>query len=546
MEGYKRYRIENQVKQILNCAVNFNLDKENLFDVVRIYNKILENKSRVFSQSLIYTANLLKGQSFEDYDEYIRKGVFLENDNSDSFLIFPMFSNNHAFYGILRKVNCEYSYTIVNRGDRWFHQKYEEYIIYDIKKFMEFLKEVSVQTTKKTEEIYQTVLELSKNNEVNLIRVDQVAQKNDNCFIKELESAIKYAYSTRKGNESGISIRKLREKDCFLHRPRWNISNLEMHGKYVEELKKENANLSESLDYIYKAYIINKRIKKLSKTLPLKSVIDEVFINSIDPVRDFLKMVDIDNLKKLVMQIDDIMIDELSDKYKKLKIAFANLKTRNILKLYTNEDFLELHDDFTNLSEQLKEKYADMYFAEACKSKKTIDFDKQKRLVEQTLVLVPFISKAYILRVRLSDNNMVEKCIEDCNKAIFIEPCVAINYIEKARLLELARRYDEYEETLLKVFSLNKLTKDMCRNIADIFELKGDLNKSLKWVQIALSINGDDRILIEKEKTLIYRINSLFEERVKRKLAIQSKNEYCEPVPNARRVQKNSRERGII
>ena len=150
MEGYYRYRIENQAKQILNCADNFNLDKLNLFDVVMTYNKILESKSDTFSESLIRSANLLKSQYLEEYDKYINEGLSLENNNSDSFLIFPMFSGNHAFYGILRKIYCEYSYTIITRGERLFHKKYEEYIIYDMEKCLRFLKEISVQNSRDT------------------------------------------------------------------------------------------------------------------------------------------------------------------------------------------------------------------------------------------------------------------------------------------------------------------------------------------------------------------------------------------------------------
>ena len=54
MQGYEKYRIENQVKQLLNYADNINLDKTNLYDVVRIYNTILENKSEAFSKSLMH------------------------------------------------------------------------------------------------------------------------------------------------------------------------------------------------------------------------------------------------------------------------------------------------------------------------------------------------------------------------------------------------------------------------------------------------------------------------------------------------------------
>ena len=211
MEGYESYRIKNEAQQLLNSANNFNFDKKILFDIVRIYNKILDNKSFEFSKSLENSEKILKSEDLEEYDKYINEELYLENNNSDSFIILPMFSGDHAFYGILRKINNDYSYTIINKGARGRHAKYEEYIIFDIPNFMKFLKKISVQGSVKTEEIYSNILDFSK--EKNLIRVDSNNQKIKNCLAKELEAAIKYVYSTRNKNEKSINLIELRKNE---------------------------------------------------------------------------------------------------------------------------------------------------------------------------------------------------------------------------------------------------------------------------------------------------------------------------------------------
>ena len=260
-------------------------------------------------------------------------------------------------------------------------------------------------------------------------------------------------------------------------------------------------------------YIINKKIRHDKKRLPLKDIVNKLFTKKDNAVEGFFRNVDMKNFEDLMDQMDELVIERLKDKYLKLKILYKDLRSNNTLKLHKNEDFLELSEDFTNVSNQLKEAYSSMYFREARKSKKLFCFNEGQNLVDCSINLVKFNSKAYILRARFMEQN--EECIqfalEDCNRAIFMEPCAALNYMEKAKFLEKLGRYDEYDSVLSCVLKFGKITKDVCRNAIDIFEFRGELETALKWTKVAMDIDDKDLEIIEKEKRLRNMLDDRFE-----------------------------------
>ena len=150
-----------------------------------------------------------------------------------------------------------------------------------------------------------------------------------------------------------------------------------------------------------------------------------------------------------------------------------------------------------------------MYFEEACKISSKFYFKESEDLVEQSISLIPFKSKAYILRTKLAGNSweFTKRCIDDCNKAIEMEPCSVINYTEKIKYLKIAGKYDEYESALLKILKFGKMTREMCDEAVNIFELDGYDDKALRWLRIEMSIYKEDANLKNRERILLNKLN---------------------------------------
>ena len=100
------------------------------------------------------------------------------------------------FASVVRRPGEDISFTIVNKGGRMPKRfQYEEYILSKSKLGPLFLELEEVLKTIETESIYETFEKVvSEKFKLNVVSKDQ---KVGNYFIKELETAIKYTYSTR-------------------------------------------------------------------------------------------------------------------------------------------------------------------------------------------------------------------------------------------------------------------------------------------------------------------------------------------------------------
>ena len=500
-EKYNKYRIMNQASQVLNYSSNVYFDKENLVDIVRIYNEILDDGNIDFKNSLNNTRKLLEADGLNEYDEFIRKyenNSLLENNNRDSFIILPMFSDNHAFYGVLRKIDDKYNFTIVNRGDRSSYGQYEEVIINDDKfpDFINFLKGVSSQNSNiTTYAIYVGVSVFSS--EYHTLRVESQPQKVGNCFIKELESAIRYAKWSRDKN-----IEELRNSKEPMN-PKWNISNKEMHRRYIEKLKSENIDLSDKLGELFDLYAINKDIRDVmrinaqnKKELTLDDL-KGIYKDSENALKDFLKTVDIYNFRlfkdEIIKMVKDNGTPEENKQIDDIAKLYSNLVYKYTYKRITDKSLEAYKDNFANLANQLKEGYANMYYTEALNSYIRKNTDESLELLESTLKLCPDYAYAYALRsdIEMADRDYKNALI-DIEKAIELQPDVTLNYERKAKILKTYAPFDEYVDMVNKLLDMGIKNKEFCVDISESYVMKGKYDNALEWLKKAQNIDAND------------------------------------------------------
>ena len=505
---YNRYRIINQARQILNYSSNTYFDKNNLVDVVRIFNNILLNKSDEFTRSLNNTMEILKNEGIQQ--KFIAS---LENNNNSSFVILPMFSLNHAFYGVLRKINNEYSFTIVNRGDRGTYKQYEEFVIEDGKlpQFIAFLKRVERQDSKiKTQDIYIGFSEFStKHYSLNVV---SLPQKVGNCFIKELEAAIKYAFSTR--NETKINVLNLRDNTKPKFTPKWDLETFEIHDRYIKSLEQENVELAPMLEDIYRMYFTNKLIRKNTNddTISME-VLNRIFYENDDVVGSFLRSVDMYNFNKLKVQIEAIVdnytTEDVKQDYLVIKDAYSKLKDRYTYKWYDEEGLDKASENFTNIASQLKEEYINMYYNEALSLYGRLEYDESEKLLNKIIQVSPDYAYAYRLRALVNwDNYDRTNVIKDIDKAIAIQPFECSNYVHKAKFLKLLGDFDGYVDTCNKWFELAPTNKEVCVEVYNECYIRGKFKQALEWVERARKIDDRDRKLIGMENKVREKIKS--------------------------------------
>ena len=150
------------------------------------------------------------------------------------------------------------------------------------------------------DEVYNSIKNLSfaKFN----LKVISSRQKEGNCLIKEPETAIKYAFSTKNCSLDKIySLRKslwntLRRKNPHEEfKPKWNIPTKLMYKNFIKSVKLEYPQISDLLDEIYYIYESNKSYRHyiLDNVNP-----EEALFKAFDPQNIFTNLNDNEKTKK--------------------------------------------------------------------------------------------------------------------------------------------------------------------------------------------------------------------------------------------------------
>ena len=241
------------VHQVLNNHSNFSEERSNIRDLLVTYEKLLCKNDVTLSNSLLQSVGAIKDQS--KITLYISQ---LQSESPKSHLIMPLMSNDHVFAAVWRKIDNGYSATIVNKGGRPFATQFVEYQMdeYHMKNLVNSL--VATFGQKTIPSIYRDFADASAYTyKLNIVSKDQ---KVGNCFIKEPENAIKFAFATANFNKE--NFQKLREGN-LTNKSKWNTLTDDMHKEFTLQIAQDNPNLQKILNNEYNIYSQNKKFREL-------------------------------------------------------------------------------------------------------------------------------------------------------------------------------------------------------------------------------------------------------------------------------------------
>ena len=214
--------VTNQVSQILNYEDNHSLGEKQLVSLLancnialKKYNKHRDNK--LFNTSLDNTVTALNNRQYYSY--YLNN---LKPNDTKSFLVAPVTSNNHLFSFVLYKKqdtkgNIFFQVVAVNKGalpfergdNDQYHEMYESYKIPQ-QNIVELANMLGYDNGNidpitgnwlTTGEVYKKIQDNTINKTWNTLdNIKARPQIVGNCYYKELEAGLKYAYSNAYDN----------------------------------------------------------------------------------------------------------------------------------------------------------------------------------------------------------------------------------------------------------------------------------------------------------------------------------------------------------
>lgn len=269
---------DEDLLQQIDLVLNFDKNRGNHIDKIknlfRMYNKILKDyTSRDFKLSLLESEIYLNSIELKGTVPYVSPYILeksalnsLKKDDANSFLIIPVHSNCHTFSVVVRRIEEGFSATVVNRdneaenyrkSDERYYGQFEEYLFKEknTDKLLEVLNgpRLSDPVIADTNSIYQNFRKQCDKRF--MLNIQSRVQVKGNCFIKEPESAIQFAFSTR--NFSTKKLKDLRTS-TIKFKPKWEPSTKEIRRRYIECQIEDNPHLKDQIENKYNKYIKEK------------------------------------------------------------------------------------------------------------------------------------------------------------------------------------------------------------------------------------------------------------------------------------------------
>ena len=242
------YELKNQVEQLLNYSPNFFSDNEYCIGfMLYVFAKIFEQYTkRLFCFSIQDSAQCILYPN--NYATYIKS---LVPNNKNSFILVPLISDTHLFTCVILKTDSNYECTIVNKGASNGMHSYTQYIISEnqLPSIVPYLGFHNNDIT--IGEVY----DLFNQNSISCTQLTNIyssRQKINNCYYKEFEAGLKYAYS-----------------NCYLDNfnvPKWPTSTLSMHQQYISFVMELDISktMAKHLKNLYDVYTANKTFRAYS------------------------------------------------------------------------------------------------------------------------------------------------------------------------------------------------------------------------------------------------------------------------------------------
>lgn len=464
--NYMERRSVDLVHQVLNLNSNMYQENKNISDLFMFYGKILSRRtSREFFDSMKKTWDVLNNPR-----NNLVALKSLKHNCSDSFLIMPLKAYNHMFATVARKIGEDYSFTIVNKGYRMpSRSMYEEYCVPKskleslVKAIKEGMGEFPVESFYKEFEKHSTAKYK--------LNVASRIQKTGNCFVKEPETAIKFAFSTR--NFCSSDYMKIRSHDfARAFRPKWGMSTFNMHSLFVKEVIKDNPHAKNYFEEKLQIYQQNKTYHKYLKdgkdneeSFRKAFSTDDKYFESNDKASyiRLLANINVDTIRQYTPQIYEIVKKIGSQELSKSLSALLDISTPEDIDIYfdrrENCQELKRKIDFINkyfpeFASEIKREFHLYYLIKSnglFENKK--DFEKAYLFAKNANDLYPYNARAHFYegyyafelakKAEQERSESTKYCRDMCARAINsfshsiqLKPDIGDSYLIRGRVYE--------------------------------------------------------------------------------------------------------------
>jgi tetratricopeptide (TPR) repeat protein len=374
----------------------------------------------------------------------------LKPNNRDSFFIIPVYTQWHLFASLIRSENSQdYSVMLINKGERAGEKIFKEYIV-EKNNILETLRGLSLYHPS-VKDAYRFLEKVSKSSYG--LNVKAGNQKVGNCFIKEPELAIRYAYASRNLNDKDVE--DLRAGKLFF-RPKWNYSLLDLRESLAVEIIKKYPKTEKAILENLKRYKENKIFRKyldeslgesrslfwaFDKSNKMDSVTEE------EKIKELLKNVNLNTLTKYSGELvnlaqktaDEEMVKTLKDmKYysslNKIYTYYYDFHERvadYFICLGRKKSFYENIEDtfkkgekhFPILTRQMKLDYHLGFFLSATINRENGNLDRAIERFTRSINLYPHNADVYAGRgFSYEIQKDYKKAIDDYKKALALKP----------------------------------------------------------------------------------------------------------------------------
>jgi hypothetical protein len=284
VNGYKDRRDMNLVNMIFNIEANNSNDYKKPLDVYDIYENMQElNLPVEFKKSLKNSKDCVKVPPLTS-----TKLSHLKKNDPNSFLALPVLGKGHLWSILIRKTEEGFSGMMINKGLRFWHDPVEEFLFQEENKnkLVGALKYCGAFKMHNVEDVYRQFIQNS-DKKFNMA-IHASPQKVGNCFTKNIQGAIKFAYATRNWDTNKIKALRTDQEYTSFGTPnqdkvtlKWGIMETEkMQKLFVKNVVANNPNIEKSAIQSEGIYQSNKAFRKGCK-------------DSQDPVKFFLETFDL-------------------------------------------------------------------------------------------------------------------------------------------------------------------------------------------------------------------------------------------------------------
>ena len=400
-------QIKDQILQVLNYSSNtLGQDKFNLSSLLSNFSYILHDSvNEAFNASLQNSLNCIIDNTC--YKDNINN---LLGNNKNSFVLAPLLTKRHMFSTLIYKKDDLFEFILINKASRLNNHSYQKYVI-PSNNLGNILNYLGYGENKycSLAEMYKVFEDNCIQKEV-LLSITSSRQKEGNCFFKEIEASLKYAYSN-------AYIENFKT-------PKWPMDTGVMHAKFILNIEKSYPLLKPYLNHINSVYLKNKTFRKLCKLgkkmspVKLEACFKQIYCISDKDADTGLASLDLQTLKKNYSFIYAFCKKHNLNKHiKALDDIFPLINNKVDLKNLVPV-LSECSKVFPNVSQQLSIYYSSYLVGLA--DKKALDgrLIEIKSLLDKALELNPNNAGAYAKRGVYFKNT----ALSDFKRAIELSP----------------------------------------------------------------------------------------------------------------------------